>query len=80
MTLKGAKLLDNGPVKLGTRFEENAQQGIVILEFVEFEANKRIRYKTVKGKGVFADGSWNFNTENEQTKIDISIILHPKGI
>ena len=79
-TLKGAKLLDDSPVKLGTKFEEDGQQGIVVLQFVEFDFNKRIRYKTIKGKGVFADIFWDFETENNQTKINVSITLYPKGI
>ena len=78
--LKSARLLDEEPIKLGSLFEEDGQTGIMVLEFVELEINKRIRYKTVKGKGAFADISWDFETKENQTQLHLSITLIPQGI
>lgn len=78
--LKSARLLDEKPIKLGSLFEEDGQTGLMVLEFVELKNNKRIRYKTVKGKGAFADISWDFATKENQTQIHLSITLVPEGI
>ncbi len=79
-SIKRAKLLSKRPIDIGTRFEEDTQFGKMILEFIELEKNKRIRYKTVEGKGAFGDISWDLETENDQTKIHLSFTLYPKGV
>ncbi|MFD1552976.1 hypothetical protein DNU06_15760 [Putridiphycobacter roseus] len=79
LSIKSAQLLTEEPVKLGSRFEEDGQTGKMVLEFVELVNNKRIRYKTIEGKGVFADISWDLDSKDNQTKIHLSLTLTPKG-
>jgi uncharacterized protein YndB with AHSA1/START domain len=78
--LRKAEKLTDGPVGIGTRFEEDGMAGVMVLKFTEFEQNKCIRYVTDKGKGVFADVSWTFSSDGDGTIVKVEVALTPLGL
>ena len=78
-SVKSATLSDEGAVVIGSKFEEETDTGNMTLQIKELELNKKLRYETIVGSGVFLDVVWLLEDKNDGTNIDLSITFYPKG-